>query len=87
MYTKEVLEKWPVVQHLFFGTCFPWRSSINGSELPSNVTLSDHVGEEESAAILGATAAPWAVSKGRRPLEMLGDSDRALTSRLENLEN
>lgn len=55
MYDVEVLGKFPVVQHFYFGKCYPW-TDMNGNELP----LSQFI---DGAPPSIGTAAPWAQSK------------------------
>jgi serine/threonine-protein phosphatase 2A activator len=62
MYEKEVLEKWPVVQHFYFGKWFSWTDDRTGAELPVNALAMEKGGQEEdeeAASVL--TKAPWAV--------------------------
>lgn len=60
MYAKEVLEKWPVVQHLYFGACLPWKSQHTGQDLPSSLSQGSDSQDLEPAT--GPTGAPWAAT-------------------------
>lgn len=72
MYSAEVVNKFPVVQHFYFGNVlFPWRSIKNNSPLPihtSEENLSDYKVEEDNDdwrskvskhQLPAVTGAPW----------------------------
>jgi serine/threonine-protein phosphatase 2A activator len=65
MYEKEVLEKWPVVQHFYFGKWFSWTDDQTGGELPVNALAMEKGGQDEdeeaAAAASVLTKAPWVV--------------------------
>ncbi|GMF08811.1 unnamed protein product [[Candida] boidinii] len=58
MYYVEVLSKFPVVQHFYFGTVlFPWKDSKTLEQLPeSSVDINEKEKEEDSQSIRGTTA-------------------------------
>ncbi|OWB57866.1 hypothetical protein B5S28_g3843 [[Candida] boidinii] len=58
MYYVEVLSKFPVVQHFYFGTVlFPWKDSKTLEQLPeSSIDINEKEKEEDSQSIRGTTA-------------------------------
>lgn len=84
----EVLSKWPVVQHLYFGRYLPWRAAHGptgvddgGADLPISAPVQQQTSEPSAA-----TMAPWAmpsVEAGTRaPWAQPGLADRSgLSSR------
>jgi serine/threonine-protein phosphatase 2A activator len=60
MYAKEVLEKWPVVQHFYFGRYLSWTDAGTGKDLPVNLAASEARQETDTSAFAG-TKAPWAI--------------------------
>lgn len=63
MYDVEVLGKFPVVQHFYFGEIYPWRD-VNGNSLPETPTsgLMDATDKNN----IKMTSAPWATADSRQ---------------------